>query len=60
MERTKQNTTKEEYVQDVKSEMIYILKDGEPCYHKGCLSHRTHPCEVCGRIGGIRKITQKT
>jgi hypothetical protein len=25
---------------------------GEPCAHPGCLSHVTHPCEGCGRIGG--------
>jgi hypothetical protein len=24
----------------------------QPCEHKGCLSHITHPCEGCGRIGG--------
>src|ERR1019366_5691030 len=24
-------------------------RDGEPCKHKGCLSHITHPCEGCGR-----------
>ena len=29
------------------------IPDGEPCRHPGCLSHITHPCEVCGRIGGI-------
>jgi len=28
------------------------LEDGEPCYHKGCLNHVTHPCEGCGRIAG--------
>jgi hypothetical protein len=27
-------------------------KDGEPCSHKGCLSHISHLCEGCGRIGG--------
>ena len=27
------------------------IGDGEPCPHPGCRSHRTHPCEVCGRIG---------
>jgi hypothetical protein len=32
------------------------LLDGKPCDHPGCLSHISHPCEVCGRIGGIRKI----
>ena len=25
---------------------------GEPCRHKGCLSHVSHPCEGCGRIAG--------
>ena len=28
------------------------LRDGQPCSHPGCLSHITHPCEGCGRIGG--------
>jgi hypothetical protein len=28
------------------------LRDGEPCSHKGCLSHISHPCEGCGRIAG--------
>jgi hypothetical protein len=27
-------------------------KDGQPCGHCGCLHHRSHPCEGCGRIGG--------
>jgi len=26
--------------------------NGQPCNHKGCLSHISHPCEGCGRIGG--------
>ncbi len=29
------------------------LIDGEPCEHRLCLSHISHPCEGCGRIGGI-------
>lgn len=29
-----------------------MLRDGEPCNHPGCLSHISHPCEGCGRIGG--------
>lgn len=29
-----------------------ILRDFEPCAHPGCLSHFSHPCEGCGRIGG--------
>ena len=28
------------------------LRDGEPCSHRGCLHHLTHPCEGCGRIAG--------
>lgn len=32
------------------------LPDGVPCGHAGCLSHLSHPCEGCGRIGGRRPI----
>lgn len=28
--------------------------DGVPCSHPGCLSHISHACEGCGRIGGKR------
>lgn len=28
------------------------LERGEPCRHPGCLSHVSHPCEGCGRVGG--------
>lgn len=28
-------------------------EDGEPCGHPGCLNHITHPCEGCGRVGGV-------
>ena len=31
------------------------FRDGEPCSHPGCLSHVSHPCEGCGRIGGRAK-----
>lgn len=34
-----------------------IVLEGEPCSHPGCLNHRTHPCEGCGRIGGRRYPT---
>jgi len=34
------------------------MRDGEPCSHKGCLSHISHPCEGCGRIGGVLKWTK--
>ena len=30
-----------------------VYEDGRPCKHPGCLSHISHPCEVCGRIGGL-------
>jgi hypothetical protein len=33
-----------------------MLADGVPCDHAGCLSHVSHPCEGCGRIGGRRPI----
>lgn len=29
-----------------------IFYSGEKCLHFGCLSHISHPCEGCGRIGG--------
>lgn len=32
------------------------LKPDEPCGHRGCLSHVSHPCEGCGRLAG-RLIT---
>lgn len=40
---------------DMREDILRImnLKDGEPC-SPGCLGHRTHPCEKCGRIGGIK------
>jgi hypothetical protein len=28
-------------------------RDGEPCSHKGCLNHVSHPCECCGRFNGV-------
>jgi hypothetical protein len=28
------------------------IPEGYPCKHKGCLSHVSHPCEVCGRTVG--------
>ena len=32
---------------------IKYLRDGEPCSPRGCLNHISHPCEGCGRIGGM-------
>jgi hypothetical protein len=29
-----------------------VLRSGGPCNHVGCLSHISHPCEECGRVGG--------
>lgn len=36
--------------------LTHELRDGIPCHHPMCLSHRTHPCEGWGRIGGIDPI----
>lgn len=33
------------------------IEDGQPCDHPGCLSHLTHPCEGCGRVGGFHVIS---
>ena len=30
-----------------------VMKQDEPCGHPGCINHRSHPCEGCGRIAGI-------
>ena len=30
-----------------------VIYEGEPCGHPGCLNHITHPCEGCGRKGGV-------
>jgi hypothetical protein len=35
------------------------MRDGEPCNHKGCLSHISHPCEGCGRIAGRNILESK-
>lgn len=34
---------------------MYRLREGEPCSHPGCLNHKSHPCEGCGRTAGILK-----
>ena len=31
------------------------LRPDQSCGHPGCLSHVSHPCEGCGRIGGLSK-----
>lgn len=28
------------------------IRQGEPCSHPGCMSHKSHPCEGCGRQWG--------
>lgn len=33
------------------------IPDGVACSHPGCLSHVSHPCDGCGRIGGRRKAS---
>lgn len=42
------NKNKFEHI-DIPLEIKY--DDGQPCNHKGCLNHISHPCEGCGRIG---------
>lgn len=32
---------------------VVIYEDGEPCPHKGCEHHISHPCETCNRKGAI-------
>lgn len=32
---------------------LSTLRPGDPCDHPGCLAHRSHPCEGCGRVGGL-------
>lgn len=34
----------------ITGEKLIKLKDGEPCSHRGCARHFSHPCEVCGRL----------
>lgn len=36
-----------------------FIEDGTPCRHKGCLNHKTHPCEGCGRILASEKAALK-
>ena len=33
-----------------------IYHDGHSCKHPGCISHLTHPCEHCLRVGGQGEI----
>jgi len=29
---------------------LRLYRDGEPCTHRGCQNHVSHPCECCNRI----------
>jgi hypothetical protein len=42
---------------EILGELIIHFKDLEPCEHKGCIAHTSHPCEVCGRINAKGEIT---
>lgn len=44
----------------IESSYLKELRDGEPCNHKGCLCHISHPCEGCGRVGGKQRMTKPT
>jgi len=38
-----------EYIHPLTGEKVKLLKNGEPCIHKGCSHHTKHPCEICHR-----------
>lgn len=38
---------------EINSDGMPLYRDGKPCEHPGCLEQLTHPCEGCGRIGGM-------
>lgn len=42
-------------IEVVSMEQLETPAEGEPCSHRGCLNHTTHPCEGCGRIAGRNK-----
>lgn len=44
---------------DFSKHMTMAVPEGVPCKHPGCLSHISHPCEGCGRIGGRNKPTRE-
>jgi len=37
---------------DPKAIAAKLYAPNEPCSHRGCLSHFSHPCDGCGRIAG--------
>jgi len=52
----------EEYRHPITGETVRKLKSGQPCEHKGCAHHVSHPCEVCGRTmmqGEVWRPTQE-
>jgi hypothetical protein len=42
-------------IEVISMERLETPEEGEPCSHRGCLNHITHPCEGCGRIAGRNK-----
>ena len=46
------------YELEMRQRWLAELPDGIPCDHPGCLSHVSHPCEVCGRVAG-RRLTKR-
>jgi hypothetical protein len=50
-------TVSEIFRNNILSEPIISFRDLEPCGHIGCIAHRTHPCEVCGRISAKGNIS---
>jgi len=37
-------------------EPVLKYRDKEPCKHKGCQHHISHPCEECGRTGAEGEV----
>lgn len=36
----------------------YFKHQNNPCGHKGCINHISHPCENCGRFGACKPYTE--
>ncbi len=40
-------------LEPIKARREAATRLSDPCDHRGCHSHLTHPCEGCGRQGGF-------
>ena len=48
----------QERLAEIKARCEAATKQTPPCNHRGCYSHRSHPCEGCRRQGGYASQTQ--